>query len=117
VELKKPGQVALFRFPFADRPQEKLRPALLISRLPGKHDDWLVCMISSNLNKFVEGYDEIISKSSPDFKRSGLKRDSIIRITRLAILPGESLAGKIGNISKDRLIRIKKNLVSWIGAS
>lgn len=47
--MKQTGQVVLFRFPHADLQEGKLRPAILLGRLPGEHDDWLVCMISSQL--------------------------------------------------------------------
>lgn len=35
------GQVVLFRFPQTDLEEGKLRPALLLGKLPGEHDDWL----------------------------------------------------------------------------
>jgi mRNA interferase MazF len=41
--MKQSGQIILFRFPQADLEQGKLRPALLINKLPGEYDDWLVC--------------------------------------------------------------------------
>lgn len=44
---KKPGQVVLFSFPKTNLKSGKLRPALLIEKLPGPHDDWLICMITS----------------------------------------------------------------------
>ena len=39
--MKQAGQVVLFRFPHADLEEGKLRPALLLRRLPGEYDDWL----------------------------------------------------------------------------
>lgn len=45
--MKTPGQVVLFRFPHTDLGAGKLRPALLLNKLPGERDDWLICMISS----------------------------------------------------------------------
>lgn len=38
------GQIVLFRFPQTDQTEGKLRPALVLRRLPGKFDDWLICM-------------------------------------------------------------------------
>ena len=35
------GQIVLFRFPQTDRTSGKLRPALVIRKLPGQYDDWL----------------------------------------------------------------------------
>lgn len=45
--MKRAGQIVSFRFPQTDLEEEKLRPALLLGKLPGSHDDWLLCMISS----------------------------------------------------------------------
>ncbi len=39
------GQIVLFRFPYADHKEGKLRPALVIRQLPGVYEDWLSCTI------------------------------------------------------------------------
>ncbi len=112
--MKSAGQIVLFNFPQTDLGVGKPRPVLLLTQLPGNYDDWLICMISSNLNQYVEGFDEIINEDSPDFVCSGLKTASVIRTTRLAVVSGEILIGTIGEISPDRLIRVKNNLGNWI---
>ena len=112
--MKRPGQIVVFNFPQTDLGVGKQRPALLLAPLPGNYDDWLICMISSNLNQYVEGLDEIINENSPDFVRSGLKTASVIRTTRLAVVSGEVLIGAVGEISPDRLMQVKNNLGDWI---
>ncbi len=112
--MKRPGQIVVFNFPQTDLGVGKQRPALLLAPLPGNYDDWLICMISSNLNQYVEGLDEIINENSPDFVRSGLKTASVIRTTRLAVVSGAILIGTIGEISPDRLMLVKNNLGDWI---
>lgn len=52
------GQIVLFRFPQTDQQSGKLRPALIVRKLPGRYDDWLICMISSQLNQEIPGFDE-----------------------------------------------------------
>jgi mRNA interferase MazF len=37
--MKQAGQIVLFRFPQTDLEEGKLRPALLLGRLPGEHDE------------------------------------------------------------------------------
>jgi len=39
--MKQAGQIVLFRFPQTDLEDGKLRPALLVGKLPGEYDDWL----------------------------------------------------------------------------
>ncbi len=54
--MKQPGQIILFRFPQADLAQGKPRPALLIGKLPGQYDDWLICMISTQMKHYVQSW-------------------------------------------------------------
>ncbi len=38
------GQIVLFRFPQTNLEEGKLRPALVIRKVPGEYDDWLICI-------------------------------------------------------------------------
>jgi len=112
--MKKSGQVVVFRFPQTDFEEGKLRPALLLGKLPGEYDDWLICMVSSQTRQYISGFDEVIEDSSKDFKQSGLKVTSVIRVGRLAVVSGDILLGAIGEISSERLNRVKNNLSNWL---
>jgi len=76
--MKRAGQIVLFRLPQTDLEEGKLRPALLLGKLPGEYDDWLVCMISSQIHRCHEGFDEIVQEDDGDFAESGLKVASVI---------------------------------------
>ncbi|WP_022834908.1 type II toxin-antitoxin system PemK/MazF family toxin [Salisaeta longa] len=115
--MKEPGQIVLYRFPRTDLAEGKLRPALLISKAPGPYDDWLICMISSQLHQQIEEFDELIEEGDSDFQQSGLKKTSIVRISRLAIVEGQILEGRIGKISSGRMQRIRRRLAEWIQGS
>jgi len=108
------GHVVLFRFPQTDQTVGKLRPALVIQKLPGVHDDWLICMISSQLSQQISDFDEIVNDKDIDFKQSGLKTSSVIRISRLAVVNRTVLLGSVGSISTERLDLIKNRLSNWI---
>ena len=108
------GNVVLFRFPQTDLQVGKLRPALVIKRVPGEYEDWLICMISSRIYQYDVKLDEIIIPQDSDYQDSGLKTGSIIRTSRLAVVDREVLIGKIGKISPERLRRIKNKLGKWI---
>lgn len=108
------GQVVLFRFPQTDQTLGKLRPALVIRRLSGPHDDWLICMISSQLSQQISELDQIIAEKDIDFKQSGLKTSSVIRISRLAVVNKSVLLGSVGNISIKRLDLIKSKISDWV---
>ncbi len=112
--MKKAGQVVVFRFPQTDLEEGKLRPALLLGKMPGEYDDWLICMVSSQTRQYISGFDEIVNDSDEDFGESGLKVTSVIRVGRLAVVSGEILLGAIGQISSERLNRVKKHLSDWL---
>ena len=112
------GQVVLFSFPQTDQTAGRLRPALVLGRLPGPYDDWLVCMISSQLRHEVSGVDEVIREADSDYAGTGLKTTSVIRVTRIAVVSGDILHGTIGTINQERLARIRTRIANWIlGAS
>ena len=112
--MKQAGQIVIFRFPQTDLQEGKLRPALLLGKLPGEHDDWLICMLSSQSRQYVAEFDELVQESDSDFGESGLKVASVIRIGRLAVVSGEILLGAVGQVSSERLGRIKKHLSDWL---
>jgi mRNA interferase MazF len=65
--MKQAGQFVLFRFPQTNLGEGKLRPALLLGKLPGEYDDWLICMISSQTRHYVAEFDEIVQETDQDF--------------------------------------------------
>ena len=112
--MKRSGQIAMLRFPQTDLNEGKLRPALLLAALPGNYGDWLVCMLSTKLHQAIGGFDETIGKDAADFDSSGLRVPSVIRVGRLAVVSREVLAGFVGEVSAERLRRIRENLLLWI---
>lgn len=111
------GQIVLFPFSQADRSSGKLRPALVLRRSPDAHDDWLICLISSQLRHEIRGIDEVIMEGDADFSSTGLKLTSVVRATRLAVVAGELLQGAIGLLPDQRLDRIRKNIANWIAVA
>lgn len=84
-------------------------PALILRQMPG-FGDFLVCGISTQLRQRIAGFDEIIEASDDDFKESGLKAPSLIRLGYLATLPASSFLGRIGSISSRRHLRLISRL-------
>jgi mRNA interferase MazF len=75
-------------------------------------------MISSQLRHEVAGVDEVVREADPDFADTGLKSASVIRVTRVAVISADILHGAIGMRTRDRLVRIRSRVASWIlGAS
>lgn len=83
------GQIVLFPFPNTDQTAGKLRPALVLRQCSRQYEDWLICMISSQLVQYTLGIDEVIAEDDADFKESGLKKTSVIRLTHWQSLIGQ----------------------------
>lgn len=113
----KPGDIVLIRFPQADLKSGKLRPALTIAISPSRHRDLLLALISSRLHQATLGFDEIINTSDSDYITTGLKVASLIRLGRLTSVESSVINARLGNISPERLIRIKNLLINWLRKS
>jgi mRNA interferase MazF len=111
--MKQAGDIILCRFPQAGLETGKLRPALLLGKLR-EYDDWLICMISSQIRHYLPDFDELVRVDDADFVQSGLRNESIIRVERLAVVEEETLLGEIGGVSEERLGRIKRHLAEWL---
>ena len=112
--MKQTGQIVLVPFPFTDLSGAKLRPVLMLRKASVQFDDWLVCMVSSQLRQVDDQIDEILLLSDADFAATGLKVPSVLRLSRLAVLDGSLLTGSLGSISHERLQRIRQRLAAWI---
>lgn len=97
--------------------QGKPRPALLVGKLPGQYDDWLICMISTQMRHYIQDFDELIQPNDADYSSSGLKEPSVIRVGRLAVVEGDILLGAIGEVDSSRIQRVKAHLADWITRS
>jgi mRNA interferase MazF len=106
------GAVGLARIQQADG-QQKLRPVLILRRMP-PHGDWLVCGISSQLQQEVVGFDHVLAVGDPDYASSGLKASSVIRLGFLATLPHSAFAGRLGAISPSLLNLLRRRLAAHL---
>lgn len=52
--MRQAGQIALLRLPGTDLSPGKPRPVVLIAPTPGPYDDWLVCMLSTQVRQALE---------------------------------------------------------------
>lgn len=113
--MKRAGQIVLTPFPYTDLTGAKLRPVLML-RPASRFDDWLVCMVSSQVQQAEAGLDEILTPADSDFANTGLKVPSVLRLSRLAVLDGALLLGSIGEISDERLRNVRRHLSEWIAS-
>jgi mRNA interferase MazF len=72
------GDVVLVPIPQSNG-QVKNRPVVLLKAFP-PYGDFLACGISSQLQRHVAGFDDLVSPNDGGFSSSGLKKESAIRL-------------------------------------
>ena len=92
----------------------KLRPVLLLRQLPPPYNDFLVCGISFKIHQMINNFDDLISVKDDDFNASGIIKESILRLSFLAVISNNIIAGVIGNISDQRHKKLLKRLSDYI---
>lgn len=112
--MKEAGHIALMPFPFTDFSYSKRRPVFLVRKLDQGWDDWLVCMISSQLHQCHEELDWVVQEIDQEFPETGLKTASVFRLSRLAVIDGGLLLGRLGHVTDQRLNELRKRLSCWL---
>jgi mRNA interferase MazF len=95
------GDIVLIKFPFTDGKTFKRRPALVIN--DSDDNDIIVCRITSQI------YDTEHDILVENWKKSGLKLPSVIRVHKLATLKKsmvELVMGKIDLPSEEKVKKI-----------
>jgi mRNA interferase MazF len=99
----KKGDIILVPFPFTDLSGSKLRPALVLVE---EGADVIAAFISTILRERFES-DYFVKKS----EKNSLKKDSLIKLNKLATLSHDLIKGKIGELSANDLKKIDKKLM------
>ena len=89
------GKIVLIYFPFTNLSGRKLRPALVLHE---GRNDVVVAFISSRIERYESETDILITRRHPEFNLSGLKVDSVIKLSKIATLHKRLIAGEIGEI-------------------
>ncbi len=103
------GDIVVVHFPFSDLSSSKKRPALVIGSLAGS--EYLLCQITSN--SFAK--QEEISLKSIDFINGKLKKDSLIRFTKLFTSKSTLIEYLVGKITPQKMTEITNNISKFIG--
>jgi mRNA interferase MazF len=90
------GDVVLVRFPFTDLSAHKLRPALVVGR--PLDADLILAFITSQLRVEHRPAEHLLDPNDPEFKTTGLKAASRIRLDKLATLRRSLIQRRLGNI-------------------
>ena len=102
----KKGDIVLIPFPFTDLTGNKTRPAIILIE---SEEDVTVCFITSQLN-YKNEFDIAIQPSP----LNGLKKPSIIRLSKLATIDKELVIGCLGNLNDHYLELVNKTLIQLL---
>ncbi len=91
----------------------KLRPAVCLRKLPPTYSEFLVCGLTTKVNRYDKILDEIITPNDDDLKRLPAAQ-SVIRPGFLSRVRKEEIAGRIGSISAVRHRRLLRKLGDYL---
>jgi mRNA interferase MazF len=91
------GDIVLIPFPFTDLSSTKLRPAVVLFT-DKKRNDVVVCFISSQNLINLSSDEFLISETDPEFRETGLKLISKVRVSRLVTINQSLITRKLGQL-------------------
>jgi len=100
------GDILLIPFPFTDLTGQKNKPALV---LVTTDTDITVAFITSQI-KWQEEHDLKLEPSA----ENGLKKTSLVRLSKLATIDNELLIGKLGNLTEADIHQLNKSLIKLL---
>jgi mRNA interferase MazF len=90
------GDIVLVNFPFTDLSESKLRPALIVGRVNG--DDLILAFITSRGASALSAAECLIAPPDPEFRNTGLKVPSVVRLDKLMTLHRRLVRRRLGII-------------------
>ena len=96
------GDIILIPFPFTDLSGNKLRPAVILAQT---RLDLTVCFITSQL-QWQEQTDILLQPNSSN----GIKKSSLIRVSKIATLDKTLTLGKIGTLNTTEITELNFKL-------
>lgn len=105
------GKIVLIPFPFTNLTATKLRPALILFE---GEKDVVAAFISSRTQK-PKATDITIDETHPEFKQTGLKLASVIKLDKVATISKDLILGEIGEISVKLKAEINRKIAEVYG--
>jgi mRNA interferase MazF len=105
-----PGEIYLANFPLGGRAGMKLRPVLLLTGPVGTVPEVLVAYLSSVLPPVALPSDIILDPTAPEHAGTNLKTASVLRLHKLATIPGRSIKRRLGQLSPVTQVQVAAKL-------
>src|SRR3954468_15047013 len=95
------GKVVLVPFPFDDLSASKVRPAVCLIDPIGPHRHVVMAFISTQKPVSPLGTDVMLEQGRNDFRTTGLRVSSVLRLHRLVTLNTSLIQRELGSLSAD----------------
>jgi mRNA interferase MazF len=105
------SEICLATFPFGDRPGMKLRPVLVLAPPTGPGPEVLVAYISSIVPTELLPTDLVIDPSRPEFRATGLKVVSVLRLHKLGTIHVRTVVRSLGSIEAHHRMNVAAKLL------
>ncbi len=92
------GDIVLVPFPFTDLTSSKVRPAVIVSANP-QGEDVIIGFISSVVPKVLGKAEFLLTSDHPDFAPTGLKRNSVFKMSKLLTISVVLILRRLGKLS------------------
>ncbi len=106
----KTGDIIIASFPYSDYTGFKARPAVVITTTAGMFGDFVIAMISSTVPGQLSSFQ---LKLEPD-NLNNLRKDSIIKVNRLATIEKSMIISAIGKLNETYLAEFKRMFKSLV---
>lgn len=108
--LKIKSKIVLVPFPFDDLTSSKMRPAVCLTDPIGQHRHVVLAFITSQIPKELLESDIKIETSHKDFKATGLRVSSTIRLHRTLTITTSIIKRELGKLSQDLQNEVNRKL-------
>ena len=107
-----PGTVVLVNFPFTDLKSSKVRPAIVLTQ---KGADVIIAGIFSKVPEDLQDSWITIDEGDPGFKQTGLKKTSVIKTEKIAVVHQSLIRKELGRLSPELIQKVKQILRRTLG--
>ena len=109
------GKIVLVPFPFDNLQRAKVRPAVCLTDPIGPHRHVVLAFITSRIPSDLTETDIIIDSNDPDFKSTGLKVTSVIRLHRLMTVSTSLILRELGELPPSKQEEVDDKLRRLFG--
>ncbi|MGD0252663.1 MAG: type II toxin-antitoxin system PemK/MazF family toxin [Verrucomicrobiota bacterium] len=107
--------VVLVGYPFSSLLVTKIRPAVIVSpdAYHQKGEDILVILVTSNTSR-QSPHDIIVTTAHPEFKQTGLRKDSAIRVSKIMTLEKSKVQHVLGKLGASLSAEVERELRAFL---